>query len=89
MTRLGPQIRRAEVAAAGQRARAALLTNCPTSGWGETAIGFDTAAFRFQTHLDRVTAEKDLLGRELLRCHEQLSLVFEIAEHIASLHDPS
>jgi HD-GYP domain-containing protein (c-di-GMP phosphodiesterase class II) len=32
--------------------------------------------------------EKETLGRELLRCHEQLNLVFEITGHIAKLHDP-
>jgi HD-GYP domain-containing protein (c-di-GMP phosphodiesterase class II) len=33
-------------------------------------------------------AEKEVLGRELLRCHEQLNLVFEITGHISRLHDP-
>ncbi|MCH8806452.1 MAG: HD-GYP domain-containing protein [Planctomycetes bacterium] len=33
--------------------------------------------------------ENEDLGRELLRCYEQLSLLFEITEHIANLRDPS
>lgn len=41
-----------------------------------------------QLYLDQLAEEKNLLGRELLRCHEQISLVFEVAEHSASLHDP-
>ncbi len=32
--------------------------------------------------------ENDALGRELLRCYEQLNLVFEITENIAALRDP-
>jgi HD-GYP domain-containing protein (c-di-GMP phosphodiesterase class II) len=65
-----------------------LSSSFGTFGWGATAGGLDASAVRLQSHLDRMAEEKDLLGRELLRCHEQLSLVFEIAEHIAGLHDP-
>ncbi|TWT41176.1 Cyclic di-GMP phosphodiesterase response regulator RpfG [Phycisphaerae bacterium RAS1] len=35
-----------------------------------------------------IQRENEDLGRELLRCYEQLSLVFEITEHIANLQDP-
>lgn len=59
-----------------------------TFGSGGLAVGLDAVGARVQAHLDHIEAEKDLLGRELLRCHEQLSLVFEIAEHSASQHDP-
>lgn len=38
--------------------------------------------------LDALREENEALGRELLRCYEQLSLVFEITEHIAGLQDP-
>ncbi|MBP7745613.1 MAG: HD-GYP domain-containing protein [Phycisphaerae bacterium] len=39
-------------------------------------------------HLDRLVEERELLGRELLRCHEQLNLVFDINEQISHLTDP-
>lgn len=38
--------------------------------------------------LSAIQRENEDLGRELLRCYEQLSLVFEITEHIANLQDP-
>lgn len=38
--------------------------------------------------LDKLQAENDSLGRDLLRCYEQLNLVFEITEHLATLDDP-
>ncbi|MCG3125195.1 MAG: hypothetical protein CHACPFDD_00010 [Phycisphaerae bacterium] len=37
--------------------------------------------------LDDLARENEALGRELLRCYEQLSLVFEITEHIADLRN--
>jgi len=42
----------------------------------------------FQSHIESLLAEKEDLGRELLRRHEQLNLVFEITEHISNLQDP-
>lgn len=39
------------------------------------------------SRLDDLSRENEALGRELLRCYEQLSLVFEITEHIASLRN--
>jgi HD-GYP domain-containing protein (c-di-GMP phosphodiesterase class II) len=47
-----------------------------------------TAVSAWSAHLDRLEGEKEVLGRELARCHEQLDLVFEIAEHLSNLHDP-
>lgn len=41
------------------------------------------------TRLSSAVEENEALGRELLRCYEQLSLVFEITEHIATLEDPA
>lgn len=41
-----------------------------------------------ERRLAAVAEENEALGRELLRCYEQLSLVFEITEHIATLEDP-
>ena len=38
--------------------------------------------------LDELAQENEALGRDLLRCYEQLSLVFEITEHIAVLREP-
>ncbi|MBK8915621.1 MAG: hypothetical protein IPM64_13685 [Phycisphaerales bacterium] len=49
------------------------------------------AELRPELLFERLTAaaeENEALGRELLRCYEQLSLVFEITEHIATLQDP-
>ncbi|QOJ14345.1 MAG: HD domain-containing protein [Planctomycetia bacterium] len=49
------------------------------------------AELRPEQLFERLTAaaeENEALGRELLRCYEQLSLVFEITEHIATLQDP-
>lgn len=40
----------------------------------------------------RITAlrrEKDALGRELLRCYEQLNLIFDITENISRLREPA
>lgn len=51
-----------------------------------------TAAPAFPNLLDRVNSlcdENELLGRELLRCYDQLDLVFQITDHIASLDDPT
>jgi HD-GYP domain-containing protein (c-di-GMP phosphodiesterase class II) len=39
--------------------------------------------------IDAIARENEELGRELLRCYEQLSMVFEITEHIATLEDPA
>jgi len=38
--------------------------------------------------LEAVQQENQALGRELLRCYEQLNLVFDITENIATLRDP-
>lgn len=38
--------------------------------------------------LDGLSTINEDLGRELLRCYEQLSLVYEITEHIANLQEP-
>lgn len=49
------------------------------------------APVRAEQVLERLSAaieENEALGRELLRCYEQLSLVFEITEHIATLEAP-
>jgi HD-GYP domain-containing protein (c-di-GMP phosphodiesterase class II) len=40
------------------------------------------------SRLDLLQQENEALGRELLRCYEQLNLVFEITENIAKLQDP-
>ncbi len=48
-------------------------------------------AARFATLEERVEGlveENEAMGRELLRCYEQLSLVYEITEHIANLQEP-
>ena len=49
------------------------------------AVGHAADALK---RLDELAEENAALGRDLLRCYEQLSLVFEITEHIAFLHDP-
>ena len=57
----------------------------------ETSGGSLAAMESVDAALDRIEnlgAENEALGRDLLRCYEQLSLVFEITEHIAVLHDP-
>jgi HD-GYP domain-containing protein (c-di-GMP phosphodiesterase class II) len=41
-----------------------------------------------EARLADLLREKDGMGRELLRCHEQLSLIYELTEHIATLQDP-
>lgn len=38
--------------------------------------------------LEALRRENEALGRDLLRCYEQLSLVFDITEHIARLREP-
>ena len=38
--------------------------------------------------LELLRQENEALGRELLRCYEQLNFVFEITEKIAKLQDP-
>jgi len=38
---------------------------------------------------EALTEKNQALGSELLRCYEQLSFVFEIAEHIGNLQDPA
>lgn len=38
--------------------------------------------------LRAVAEENEALARDLLRCYEQLSLVFELTEHIANLKEP-
>jgi HD-GYP domain-containing protein (c-di-GMP phosphodiesterase class II) len=38
--------------------------------------------------LDLLRDENEALGRELLRCYEQLNLLFEITENISALRDP-
>lgn len=43
---------------------------------------------RFFERLDSIEKENAALGQELLRCYEQLNLVFEITEKIATLHEP-
>jgi HD-GYP domain-containing protein (c-di-GMP phosphodiesterase class II) len=50
------------------------------------ALGAD--AQTLLERLDQLHEENDALGRELLRCYEQLNLVFEITENIAKLQDP-
>lgn len=48
------------------------------------AITVDEIVAQFES----LQQENEALGRELLRCYEQLSLVFEITEHIGKLEDP-
>ena len=38
--------------------------------------------------LDALGNENKLLGRELLRCYDQLSLVFDVTAHLATLDEP-
>ena len=59
--------------------------SCPTEV--TAPIEFAVAA-ECSAHLDRLEGEKELLGRELARCQEQLELVFEIAGHLSNVHDP-
>lgn len=40
------------------------------------------------SQLEAVARENEALSRELLRCYEQLNLVYEITEHLANLQDP-
>lgn len=47
------------------------------------------AQAEFLRRLDQLQAENAELGKELLRCYEQLNLLFEITEKIATLHDPT
>lgn len=54
-------------------------TSCSTLG--------DTAELVEQR--DQARRENEALGLELLRCYEQLNLVFDITENIATLHDPA
>jgi len=53
-----------------------------------SVAGKPTSEPMLRAHLASLLAEKEILGRELLRCHEQLNLVFEITAHISRLHDP-
>lgn len=46
------------------------------------------AASLLNSQLDHLSGEKDTLARELLRCHEQLRLVFDLAAHVTQLDDP-
>ena len=39
--------------------------------------------------IESLLSENDVLGREYLRCHDQLNTVFEITEQVARLDDPS
>ncbi|MCH7864627.1 MAG: hypothetical protein IIC56_05365, partial [Proteobacteria bacterium] len=59
---------------------------------GATTAGGSLAAMKSADaaldHIESLAAENEALSRDLLRCYEQLSLVFEITEHIAVLHDP-
>ena len=75
------------------------MADSPTSETSGTAFkdgtatpgGSPAAIESVDAALDRVeslAAENEALSRDLLRCYEQLSLVFEITEHIAVLHDP-
>ncbi|MGE3181767.1 MAG: HD-GYP domain-containing protein, partial [Phycisphaerae bacterium] len=50
--------------------------------------GFAVDGGRFFERLDSIEKENSALGQELLRCYEQLNLVFEITEKIATLHEP-
>ncbi|MBN2448374.1 MAG: HD-GYP domain-containing protein [Phycisphaerae bacterium] len=38
--------------------------------------------------IDALCAENEILGRELLRCNDQLNLMFDITTHVAVLDDP-
>lgn len=61
----------------------------PASGPPEfDALGAAGLSAEIERQLAAVAEENEALGRELLRCYEQLSLVFEITEHIATLEDP-
>jgi len=58
--------------------------------WFPAGFGGDTVDLaELDGRLQKVHEENEALGRELLRCYEQLNLVFEITEHIASLQDPT
>lgn len=39
-------------------------------------------------HLNGLVVEREALEGELLRCHEQLNLVFDITEYVSGLQDP-
>ena len=56
-----------------------------TAGSSPDAMASVDAAL---SRIESLGAENEALSRDLLRCYEQLSLVFEITEHIAVLHDP-
>ncbi len=55
---------------------------------GEAAVRALDQAAEAAERIESLVSENEALGRDLLRCYEQLSLVFEITEHIANLHDP-
>lgn len=55
---------------------------------GEAAVRALNQATEAAERIESLVSENEALGRDLLRCYEQLSLVFEITEHIANLHDP-
>jgi HD-GYP domain-containing protein (c-di-GMP phosphodiesterase class II) len=54
--------------------------------WEELAGNL--AASDLLPRLDSLRQENEALSRELLRCYEQLNLVFEITETLAQLRDP-
>jgi HD-GYP domain-containing protein (c-di-GMP phosphodiesterase class II) len=60
----------------------------PVACNGEAAVAALDQASDAVERLEALTGENEALWRDLLRCYEQLSLVFEITEHIANLHDP-
>jgi HD-GYP domain-containing protein (c-di-GMP phosphodiesterase class II) len=61
----------------------------PVSGpLNADTIGAAGLPAEVERQLAAAAEESEALGRELLRCYEQLSLVFEITEHIATLEDP-
>ena len=62
------------------------LTSAPDAraASGEALGRLDEMSSQFTA----LVQENEDLGRELLRCYEQLSLLFEITEHIANLRDP-
>lgn len=60
----------------------------PAYRGGTPGAGLPGNESQLRAHLMSLLAEKEVLGRELLRCHEQLNLVFEITGHISRLHDP-
>lgn len=62
-------------------------TDVKTAGGAIAAFVPDRPDALLHAHLGQLILEKEALEAELLRCHEQVNLVFDITEHIAGLRD--